>query len=244
MRRHLLALLAVSSLLIASDPVRAEPTAIVEDARPEVPEAEFLALLEPGQVIELPPGGTLVLGYLRSCTRETITGGTVEIGHSESSVTGGSVDRDAASCPGGSRVAAPAQGRVMAGVSVRSVAGNNTAEPSPRSDTDDGDEAVLVRSLGPIVLLPTEGGQLEIRRMPSDGTTGRDPAVARVIASLHPPVATLAAETQLVDLGREKVLLEPGEAYLLVSGDRTLRIDVAPEADAILGPPLGRLVRF
>lgn len=47
--------------------------------------------VEPGQVIRLGAADGLVLGYLKSCWRETITGGTVTVGTEQSQVAGGEV---------------------------------------------------------------------------------------------------------------------------------------------------------
>jgi hypothetical protein len=240
----MLALLPICTLAIGIGSLRAEPSAIVEDAQPEVPGAEFLALLDPGQIIELPADATLVLGYLRSCTRETITGGRVEIGESESRVTGGKVVRGRASCPGGAReTAAGPQDRVMAGVGVRSV---NQGEATPATAPKAGEDgaALMIRSQQPLIVLPTEGGQLEIRKLPTSSAATENPEVAEAILSLQPPVATLAAKTKLVDLGKEQVRLEPGKSYILISGSRTLRVEVAAGAEATPGPPLSRLVQF
>ena len=57
--------------------------------------------VEPGQVIRLGAADGLVLGYLKSCWRETITGGTVTVGTEQSQVAGGEVARVLVQCEGG-----------------------------------------------------------------------------------------------------------------------------------------------
>ena len=57
--------------------------------------------VEPGQVIRLSGHDRMVLGYLKSCWRETISGGTVTVGTEQSEVTGGDVARAKVACEGG-----------------------------------------------------------------------------------------------------------------------------------------------
>src|SRR3979409_1965962 len=57
------------------------PVAVVEDVQGKVTGAEFMDYVAPGKVIKLGPGGMVVLGYMKSCRRETIAGsgtGSVE----------------------------------------------------------------------------------------------------------------------------------------------------------------------
>ena len=68
------------------------PVAVVEDVQGQVTGAEFMDYVAPGKVIKLGPAGTVVLGYMKSCRRETITGvGTVIVGAEESMVHLGEV---------------------------------------------------------------------------------------------------------------------------------------------------------
>ena len=63
------------------------PVAVVEDVQGKVTGAEFMDYVAPGKVIKLGPAGIVVLGYMKSCWRETITGvGTVIVGAEESMV--------------------------------------------------------------------------------------------------------------------------------------------------------------
>src|ERR1700760_1483068 len=80
---------AASALLLALTAIaRAEPpVAVVEDVQGKVTGAEFMDYVVPGQVIKLGQGGKVVLGYMKSCWRETISGiGTVIVGSEQSSV--------------------------------------------------------------------------------------------------------------------------------------------------------------
>ena len=63
------------------------PVAVVEDVQGKVTGAEVMDYVVPGQVIKLGAGGLVVLGYMKSCWRETISGiGTVIVGTEQSAV--------------------------------------------------------------------------------------------------------------------------------------------------------------
>src|SRR5882757_3301312 len=75
------------------------PVAVVEDVQGPVTGAEFMDYVAPGKVIKLGPAGTIVLGYMQSCRRETITGvGTVIVGTEESMVHLGEVKAGKMDC--------------------------------------------------------------------------------------------------------------------------------------------------
>jgi hypothetical protein len=61
--------------------------AVVEDVQGNVTGAELIDYVAPGQVIKLGPGGMIVLGYMKSCWRETISSaGAVIVGTERSGV--------------------------------------------------------------------------------------------------------------------------------------------------------------
>ena len=54
------------------------PVAVVEEVQGNVTGAEFMDYVVPGKVIKLGQGASIVVGYMKSCRRETINGvGTV-----------------------------------------------------------------------------------------------------------------------------------------------------------------------
>jgi hypothetical protein len=77
------------------------PAAVVEELAGNVPGVAFMDYVDPGQVIRLGAHDRIVLGYLKSCWRETITGGTVTVGADQSEVAGGEVARAKVACDGG-----------------------------------------------------------------------------------------------------------------------------------------------
>lgn len=84
--------------LAASAQAASKPVAIVEDSPKTKGRGQVFDLLNENEVVQLGGSETLVLGYLKSCTRETITGGTVTIGAKESTVEGGKVAREKTEC--------------------------------------------------------------------------------------------------------------------------------------------------
>lgn len=72
--------------------------AVVEEVRGGPAGVRFMDYVETGRVIHLGPKGSIVLGYLKSCTRETITGGTITIGAERSHVEAGKVARVIVAC--------------------------------------------------------------------------------------------------------------------------------------------------
>jgi hypothetical protein len=74
------------------------PVAVVEDVNGKAIGVEYMDYVAPGQVITLGPKGSIVLGYMTSCWRETITGGTVIIGVEQSQVHRGAIERVKIDC--------------------------------------------------------------------------------------------------------------------------------------------------
>ena len=102
--RYLMIIGAFAAFLggVGGQTARAQsPVAIVEDISVTVSGVELLEYVNRGRAIELGATGTLVLGYLNSCVRETINGGSVTVGEDRSIVEGGKVSRERVECGGG-----------------------------------------------------------------------------------------------------------------------------------------------
>jgi len=81
--------LAATIVLSATAPslagmTAAQRVALVEEVKGKVTGVEFMDYVAPGTVIKLRPKDSIVLTYIKSCWRETITGGTVVIGVEQS----------------------------------------------------------------------------------------------------------------------------------------------------------------
>ena len=101
--RHTLpaSLVAVLALLGAGAAHAQDPVAIVEDVTGKEATVQFMDYVTPGTIIKLGAADTLILGYMRSCWRETIKGGAVTVGAEQSTVVGGEVKRQKVECDGG-----------------------------------------------------------------------------------------------------------------------------------------------
>jgi len=94
--------LALAGLAWAASPAgAAEPAALVEDIANGPSGVDAMDYLPAGRVINLGANGAMVVDYLGSCVRETITGGLVTIGTEHSKIEGGSVRREKVQCDGG-----------------------------------------------------------------------------------------------------------------------------------------------
>ena len=85
------------------------PVAIVEEVSGTVGGIELLQYVDSGRAIKLGATGMVVLGYLNSCVRETIKGGSVTVGREKSTVLGGKVSRERVECDGGNMRLTPEQ---------------------------------------------------------------------------------------------------------------------------------------
>jgi hypothetical protein len=81
----------------------ADPTgiAVFESLTGNLSGVESMDYVRAGQVIRLGPHQTIVLSYMASCVRETITGGTVTVGTQRSEVQSGHVRRIEGHCYSG-----------------------------------------------------------------------------------------------------------------------------------------------
>jgi len=79
----------------------AEPVAIVEDVHASSTGLSFMDYLNEGQIIKLGKEERITIGYLSSCQREIITGGTVTVGKEQSKVNKGQILSEEVECSGG-----------------------------------------------------------------------------------------------------------------------------------------------
>lgn len=77
---------------------QAPAVAILEEIAGASGKHEAFDELKAGERLELGTGGRAVIGYLGSCARETIEGGTVVIGKDQSQIEGGKVARETIAC--------------------------------------------------------------------------------------------------------------------------------------------------
>ncbi len=202
----------------------AQPAAIVEDVQGVVKDVQPFDYLSTGMQLQLPPRATVILGYLKSCARETVTGAKVVIGTDQSMVEGGQVKREKVECDGG-RMELTASQAGKSGIMVfRGAPKPAAAGPQPQ---------LTVYGVSPIFTL-AGAGTLEIKRLDA---TGQPP--------LDFPVATPAVgHGVVVDLARQNVALEPGGVYQASSGAHSVVFKIDRLAKPGAAPAVGRLVRL
>ncbi|CAN5725336.1 hypothetical protein BH11PSE3_BH11PSE3_48760 [soil metagenome] len=198
------------------------PVAVIEDVGGKPADVEFMDYVSPGKVIKLAAGDSIVLGYLKSCWRETIRGGTVTVGAEQSEVQGGTVERAKVGCDGGKMELATAQSRQSAAMVFRRAPGPNTP-PKPQ---------VRIYSRSPVIELKG-GGTIVIERA--------DVAGDRFELVLAPTELVAGA---FYDLAKANKSLKPGVVYRAKTGDQQIVFEVDPAAKEGAAPMAGRLLRF
>ena len=213
----------VVALLLAPAAWADTPVALVEDVSGKPAGVEFMDYLEPGKVIRLADGDSIVLSYLKSCWRETIRGGAVTVGAEQSTVEGGTVDRAKVFCDGGKMELAAAQSKQSAAMVFRKAPGPNTA-PKPQ---------FTIYGLSPLVELKG-GGTLVLERVDV-------PSGDRLEVVIAPADLVRGA---FYDLAKNGKPLKPGGIYRAKVGDQQIVFAVDPAARDGAAPAAGRLLRF
>ncbi len=203
-------------------PARAadRPAAMVESISVPVKGVEAMDYLTAGTVVDLGVSGVLVVDYLASCIRETITGGTATIGTTQSAVDKGKVSRRRVECDGAELQLTASQSD-QGGVAVyRSALGGTGPDGLPQPD-------ITIRSRVPFIATKLSG-TIRIERLDQ-----QEPALE----------FTAAGSGRIgVDLGRQQVQLAAGGLYRASLGQRSLVFRVAPDAAAGDMPLVARLV--
>jgi hypothetical protein len=225
--RHVLGLIFS---LVALPALAAEPVAIVEDAKGRNLDVDFMDYLEAGRVVKLAVGDELVVGYLASCWRETIKGGTVTIGAEQSSVAGGTVRREKVACSG-TKMQLTSDQAAKSGVMVfRAPPRPTAANASAAQPTQ------TIYGLSP-VLDVKGGGQITIARL--------DQADAPV--TLDIPAQQLMRGS-FFDMAKADRALVAGGIYRISVGGaadaRQIVFKVDSEAKPGAAPMLSRLLRL
>ena len=196
------------------------PVALVESISIPVKGVEAMDYLTPGKVVELGTAGVLVVDYLASCVRETITGGTATIGAMQSTVDKGKVTRRRVECDGAELQLTAAQSD-QGGVAVyRSALGAVGPDGLPQPD-------LTIRSRVPFIATKLSG-TIRIERLDQ-----QEPA-------LEFPVSGNGRIG--IDLGRSQVQLAAGGLYRASLGQRSLVFRVAQDATAAETTLVARLV--
>ncbi|HEX9466738.1 MAG TPA: hypothetical protein VGB82_29405 [Alphaproteobacteria bacterium] len=210
--------------LLVSTSARAQaPVAVVEDVESKSAGVEFMDYVSAGKTIRLGPSDTLVLGYMQSCWRETIIGGTVTVGAEQSAVAGGKVRREHVSCDGG---------KIQLTAQQASKSGAVVFRAPPKPATASAQPQLTLYGLSPVVDVKG-GGHLVIERIDQPGER----------------IDVTIADHQLFrgsffDFAKDGKALSAGGIYRASVGASQIVFKVDPYAAPGEAPIVGRLLRF
>jgi hypothetical protein len=213
-------MMLLAALVFAAGTVRAQQAAVVEDLSGTVSGIEVFDFLSPGKTVTLPAGAKLVLGYMNSCTRETITGaGTVTIGDTGSKVAGAKLQTEQLKCAAANQLAQGQAGKSAAMVfRGQPGSGRKRAEiPQP--------SAVLLYTAPAFQV--SKSGQLTIERLDVAET-----------------VQVFQVTGKLFDYGKTGKKLDAGGYYRVELNGQSTVFHISLDAGEGAGPLLLRLVRF
>ena len=199
------------------------PTAVVEDVKGTSAGVQFMDYVSTGKVIRLGPRDVIILGYLKSCWRETIIGGTVTVGAEQSEVQGGKVVRSRVKCSGGRMQLTAEQAVQSAGVVSRSWGASvQTATPEPQ---------MILYGRVPIIELP-----------------GRGTLLVERIDQVEQRYRLVIGKPQLqrgmfFDFAKADLVLAAGGLYRATFAESEIVFKVDPAATAA-APVVARLLRF
>jgi uncharacterized membrane protein YtjA (UPF0391 family) len=207
---------------VASAAAAQPPVAVVEDVQGKVTGAEFMDYVAPGTVIKLGQSGVVVLGYIKSCLRETISGiGTVIVGTDESMVHLGDVKTSKVRCDASRTRLIDRDAGESAATVVRGM--NEKESRTPR---------LTLFGLSPI--FETSGrGKLVVERLDAKGE--------RYEFEIG-PASTVRGK--FYDFARTGTTLNAGGIYAASSGARRVVFLVDRQAEPGSSAIIGRLVRL
>jgi hypothetical protein len=221
--------LTILALLVSAGPAWAGApiAALVEDVTGASAGVEFMDYVEVGKVIRLNPQDSIVLSYLYSCERETITGGIIKVGRERSEVQSGKVERASTACDAGRMILSAELASQSAGMLVRTIGAKRDPAKSPSSPQ------FVLYGLSPIVELRGGGGTVEITRV--------DQAGERYSVTLVTPESQRNAHYDLAGVG---TALSAGGIYRATVGGQSVTFKIDPSAKPGKAPIAGRLLRF
>ena len=213
-------LIATITLIgLTSAAVAEPPVALVEELQGKVTGAEFMDYVTPGQVIKIGPGGAVVLSYLKSCRRETISGiGTVIVGSDASKVHLSDVKDETIACDADHAHATVKETSEAAATIVRGLA----APPAPQ---------VTLYGASP-VFGAAGRGTLVLERLDEPGEHQKIELGGNRIKG------------RFFDFASSNRELAPGGIYLARFRETAIVFHIDPQAKGGATPLLGRLLQM
>lgn len=199
------------------------PAAIVEDVRGKVSGVEFMDYVAPGKVINLGNDGVVVLGYMKSCWRETIKGGVAVVGTEESRTAHSDVSREKVACDAPRVDMSDHEAIQSAATTFRSMGKMQQVQPA---------RFPIVYGLSPVIELPL-AGKLVIEPINVHGER------IEVVVSRN-----MLVKGRFYDFAAAGKSLIPGGTYVATLGTRRTVFKVDALARAGASPIIGRLVRL
>jgi hypothetical protein len=213
----------MSALAMTSAAMAQAPVALVEDVKGSPPGVEFMDYVAAGKVIRLGPLDSIVLGYIRSCWRETISGGVIRVGADQSAVDDGKVERAKVACDGGRMQLTTEQANHSGGMVFRD---------RPRRAQQAATAQLTIYGLSPVVEVGG-AGTLVIERIDQPGERHALSVDARNLL-----------RGSFIDLAKADTALAAGGTYRATFGTRAAVFKVDAQARPGAAPVIGRLVRM
>jgi hypothetical protein len=219
MRRSIV--LVVGIMGFAGSAIAQSPVAVVEEVQGSVTGAEFMDYVVPGNVIKLGPGASVVLGYMKSCRRESISGaGTVTVGQDESKVQLAEVEGSRTECDSAQVHATTRATSDIAATVVRSLTKNAAANPQ-------------LTLYGTSPLVEAKGrGTLVFERLDQKGERQQFDLTGNQLRG------------KFYDLAGTSQSLTAGGTYMATFANRRIVFRVDPQAKSGPTPIVGRLLRM
>jgi hypothetical protein len=216
------AAIAIAVLVGSGAAAKAEPpAALVEDIQGKVTGAEFMDYVVPGQVIKIGTNGSVVLSYLKSCRRETISGiGTVIVGADESKVHLSTVKDEKVECDASHAHATTKETSEVAATVVRGIAPDATETAQ-----------VTLYGASPIFELKSRGA-LIVERLDKAGERQQI------------EIANNRVKGRFFDFAKVNRALAPGGTYAATFGASKIVFRIDPQAKPGAAPVLGRLLQM
>jgi hypothetical protein len=222
MNRAIVAAL-LAPIALATAAAAETPVAIVEEVHGKVTGAEPMDYVTPKTVIKLGQNGSIVLSYLNSCRRETITGiGTVIVGTEESRVHLADISGEKINCDASHWHATARETSAVAATIVRSIQTKGDASLAPQVTLYGASPLVDARGRGKLLMerLDMNG---ERKQVELDGTQPKG---------------------RFFDFASKNLALTPGGTYLATFGTSEVVFRIDPQAKSGATPILGRLLRM
>ena len=211
-------IVSFSLMLLFSTSAIAAPVAIVEELNAPSAGLEIMDFVSEGQTIKLGASEKLVLGYMQSCVRETITGGTITIATKQSTVNGGQLVREDVPC---ANRKADLDGQVAGKSGAMAFRGS-------RSDVGLSTPDYVIMGTSPVFVFDSPAASITITRIDRKGETYQFPV-----------------EGKFIDTSKQRLQLQRGATYKAeISEDvfKTFKVDTraSHRPDAIVN----RMIRL